>query len=84
MAPEQAFQGKIYGKKIDMWACGIIMYKLLSCGDHPLAPGKVTEKDFTELLRDPKWNFPEHFTDYAIDFFLKLCDYSPTNRYTAQ
>ena len=53
MAPEQASLGKIYGKKIDMWACGIIMYKLLSCGDHPIASGKIAELEFIELLKDP-------------------------------
>lgn len=31
MAPEQVI-GKGYSKKIDLWACGIIAYQLLTCG----------------------------------------------------
>jgi serine/threonine protein kinase len=29
MAPEQA-QGKVYGKRVDIWALGIIMYIMLT------------------------------------------------------
>ena len=34
MAPEQ-IANQSYGKKIDMYACGVILYYLL-CGKHPL------------------------------------------------
>ena len=34
MAPEQVI-GKGYSKKVDIWACGIIAYQLLTCGQHP-------------------------------------------------
>ena len=53
MAPEQATQGKIYGKKIDIWALGIIMYKILSCGKHPLAVGPVEKDQFIKKLVNP-------------------------------
>ena len=86
MAPEQAGPGKLYGKKIDMWACGIIMYQLLSFGKHPLLFNKdhnLSDQEFMELLRNPQWTFSDHFSEYATDFFLRLCDPSPMNRYTA-
>lgn len=35
MAPEQASY-QIYAKRIDIWAVGIIMYELMSNGEHPL------------------------------------------------
>ena len=86
MAPEQAGPGKLYGKKIDMWACGIIMYQLLSFGQHPLLTSddhRLDEQGFIERLRNPHWTFSDHFSEYAIDFFLRLCDPSAMNRYTA-
>jgi len=36
MAPELSNRTGNYSKKVDIWACGIIMYKLLAGGDHPL------------------------------------------------
>ena len=83
MAPEQATQGKIYGKKIDMWALGIIMYKILSCGKHPLSNGHIDKEQFIKKLINPKFQFDKRFSSYAKDFFLKLCDKAPMNRYTA-
>ena len=83
MAPEQATQGKIYGKKIDIWALGIIMYKILSCGKHPLAVGPVEKDQFIKKLINPQFQFDSKFSRYARDFFLKLCDKAPMNRYTA-
>ena len=35
MAPEVAFT-KEYSRSVDIWATGIIMYMLISGGDHPL------------------------------------------------
>lgn len=34
MAPEQAIK-QSYSKKVDLWACGIVMYQLLCKGKHP-------------------------------------------------
>ena len=34
MAPEQINLDN-YSKKVDIWPCGIIMYQLLTCGQHP-------------------------------------------------
>jgi serine/threonine protein kinase len=35
MAPEQVHSA-VYGKPVDIWACGIIMYYLLSFARHPI------------------------------------------------
>ena len=38
-----------------MWACGIIMYILIT-GKHPLyEPNEDNEKTFIEKLKKPKW-----------------------------
>lgn len=34
MAPEQAIK-QSYSKKVDVWACGMVMYQLLCQGKHP-------------------------------------------------
>lgn len=66
-----------------MWACGIIMYMLIE-GKHPLyEPGTDNEKTFLNKLKSPKWVFSQRFTPLAKDFFLKLCNQSPIERYTS-
>ena len=85
MAPEQVTK-KGYSKKVDLWACGIIMYQLLSAGKHPCyEPG---ERNYYQKLENIdikpiKWNFPDYFTPLAKDFFLNMCAYPPSLRYDA-
>lgn len=85
MAPEQVTK-KGYQKKIDMWACGIVMYQLLEMGKHPFY--EKGEKDFGAKLmnietKPIKWKFGSKFSELAKDFFLKLCAYPYTIRYDA-
>lgn len=44
MAPEQARQDH-YGKPVDLWACGTIMYTLLNKGAHPTYRRNVMSKE---------------------------------------
>ena len=83
MAPEQSSYQN-YGKKIDVWPIGIIMYILLA-GEHPFYQLGDTEETFLERLRKPqKWNFdPERFTPLAQDLCSKLANYNPLARYEA-
>ena len=85
MAPEQVTK-KGYSKKIDIWSCGIIQYKLLTC-EHPCY--KKGDGDYLKLLENVEtnpiaWTFPSHFSPLAKDFFLKLCSFPATVRYDAQ
>ena len=84
MAPEQII-GKGYSKKIDIWACGIIAYQLLTCGKHPCYQlGDDYYKKLKQIETHPlEFNFPDTFTPLAKDFFLNLCSYPPSNRYDA-
>lgn len=84
MAPEQAMK-KGYSKKVDLWACGIMAFMLLSCGQHPChTPGENYYKKLENIELQPiKWQFPDNFTALAKDFFLNLCAYPPSQRYDA-
>lgn len=56
MAPEQS-KSFSYGKKIDIWAVGIIMFMMLE-GKHPMhEPNIDNEKTFLEKLSNPSWTF---------------------------
>ena len=50
MAPELSNRAGSYSKKVDIWACGIIMYKLLTGVDHPLYVKGDTQEDYYEKL----------------------------------
>ena len=84
MAPEQATK-KGYSKKVDLWACGIMAFMLLTCGQHPChTPGENYYKKLEDIETRPiEWKFPDHFTELAKDFFLNLCSYPPSQRYDA-
>jgi serine/threonine protein kinase len=47
MAPEVAFK-KEYSKSVDIWSIGIIMYNLLTGGNHPL----YHNSDSVEMYKD--------------------------------
>lgn len=63
MAPEQIDQ-KIYTKSVDIWSCGIIMYMLLNNGKHPLYNKGNTSREYTEILKHPKWKIETKISKY--------------------
>jgi serine/threonine protein kinase len=81
MAPEQTANNN-YGYSVDMWATGIIMYTLIS-GGHPLYKEGETDEDYLPKLTCLNWEFSTQFSPLAKDFFLKLCNKDPCNRYDA-
>lgn len=89
MAPEQLTK-RNHSKKVDMWACGVLMYQLMCQGKHPYhEPGKESEIEFRykmERLEQEPLNVKlpkSRFSPLAIDFFNKLCVYPQTARYDA-
>ncbi len=47
-------------------------------------PSTDNEKIFLEKLSNPNWTFSSKFSPLAKDFFLKLCNSSPIERYTSE
>lgn len=85
MAPEQ-MSDKGYSKKVDIWACGIIAYQLLTCGQHPCyEKGEIGYgKKLKNIESKPiEWHFTDNFSPLAKDFFLNLVSYPPSQRYDA-
>ena len=82
LAPE-VISGK-YGKEVDNWACGVILYILL-CGKPPFYGKDVTailmsiKKGIYTLDREPF----HKCSNEAKDLISKLLVKDPTKRYTA-
>ncbi|KAK2714842.1 phosphorylase b kinase gamma catalytic chain, skeletal muscle/heart isoform-like isoform X2 [Artemia franciscana] len=75
--------GNGYGKEVDMWACGVIMYTLL-VGSPPFYHKKqmVMLRNIMEgkySLDSPTWN---DITDVPKDLISKLLVTDPARRYT--
>lgn len=81
MAPEQMIQ-KQYSEPIDIWSCGIILYKLLT-NTHPLNFKKDDVQNYIKNLEHIEWKFPENFPPLAKDLFLRCTRINALERYTA-
>lgn len=81
MAPEQAL-GQRYGKRIDLWACGIIMYKMLT-GKHPFYRDGDNEKSYINKIASQELEIPISLSPLANSLFWRLCSKSLTDRYSA-
>jgi len=54
MSPEQ-LEKRVYTKSIDIWSCGIIMYKLLNNGFHPFYKQGDSTEALMEKIKIGKW-----------------------------
>lgn len=86
MAPEQA-TGQRYGKRIDMWALGIIMFQILT-GKHPFYVKGDTEETYIKRISESRIEktLQSHFEKYAISeraqsLLLRLLARSRSDRY---
>lgn len=85
MAPE-IVQDSNYGKPVDIWACGVILYLLIS-GDYPFQNGP--SGDITDAIIQNKWQQNMHpriqeASPGARDFIAKLLTSDPAKRLTAK
>jgi serine/threonine protein kinase len=84
-APEQMAGGQLYGKAVDLWAVGLIMFELISAR-HPLWTGGIDKKQYREKAqgftnKDFKFK-SRRFTDLSRNLITKLCNSKPSLRYT--
>lgn len=76
LAPD-FFNDEGYGKEVDFWALGVLLYEMI-CGCLPFFnPSK--EKLFQEIM-NPKIHFPTDITEEAISFFKAIFVVDPKNR----
>ena len=68
-----------------MFAVGIVMYMLLTGGEHPLfnSDDFTTEKYKKSLLALSQFKFPEHLSPLAANLFYRLTKFNISVRYTA-
>lgn len=82
MAPEIVGK-KLYGKPVDMWALGVVLYILL-CGYPPFY--HENQQKLTELIRRGHYAFhPQywgHVSEDAKDLIARLLDIEPMTRLT--
>lgn len=82
MAPEQAAH-KGYSKEVDIWSCGIVLFRLLNKGVHPLYSSNEGKESYFKKVKSPVWVFPKSFPHLAQNLFLKLMKVAPIERYSA-
>ena len=82
MAPE--ILNRKYDEKCDIWACGVIMYILLS--GRPPFDG-IDDNEILESIRIGKFDLKSHpfptFSNECIDLITKLLCYNPKKRINA-
>ena len=71
MAPEQA-TGQRYGKRIDIWALGIIVFQMLT-GKHPFYKDGDTEKSYVKRICSAN-------IDVTLDNYFETYELSPMAR----
>lgn len=78
MAPE-ILKGEAYSKKVDIYSIGILLYICVT-GKFPFKDND--RKEVIKWHMNPKWDFEdEQWTNESKEFFFKLVDLDPKERY---
>lgn len=78
MAPEEMLLDENINEKVDIWAVGIILFKLLTDID-----ADFQHKDFDKIIEEIEKNKKCSDLTEAKDFLRKLLDKKREDRYTA-
>jgi len=87
VAPEVLTKGERegYGKSVDLWSIGVILYILL-CGFPPF--GDPSSKDFFEKVKKGEFSFPKPYwdpiSDQVKDLILQLIKVNAEERFTIE
>jgi serine/threonine protein kinase len=74
MAPELIRVASQYSRGVDIFATGVIMYMLLTGGEHPFYRSSTfnTQQYREKLLQMDEFKYPSHFSELARNMFLRL------------
>ena len=72
-----------YHKPVDIFSAGIIMYMLISGGEHPIYIPGMSKEEYINRLNNYTPIFSPAFSKLSINFYEKLTIRTPINRYTA-
>lgn len=78
LAPEMISGLHYDGAKLDIWACGVILYELLS-GALPFGDGTDTDSLLNNMC-DRKYSCPERFSIEVRELLFRLLDPNPHSR----
>ena len=84
MAPEMVYKQPIYNEAVDIWACGIILYIMLSGGMHPISKPLewIDDKDYSNKLKNINyiWKYRKGFSLLGRNLFIRLCNWNKFQR----
>lgn len=81
MAPE-VMEDRKYDRLVDSFSAGIVLYILVSGGQHPIYKNGMTSNQYQrELLKKERYSFSPGIPLLARNLFLKLCKYQAFFRY---
>lgn len=77
-------KGKRYGKPVDIWAVGFMMYELIS-GKHPLWRNGDDNNSYREKAQNfKKLKYGRRFNKFSQSLIEKLCHPKASLRYTVE
>jgi serine/threonine protein kinase len=93
-SPEQ-YKSKQYGKKVDIWSTGMIMYELLTKGGHPILGDDFYNKlersieEFRNIMNtisssEKIVKKSKSYSDLALKLMESLLNVSPRLRYSSK
>lgn len=81
MAPELVSRISYDGIQVDIWASGVILYKILT-GGYPF--GSEKDKELERRIKNVEYSFPDYVSEPCKDLIRRCLTFNPKNRITAK